>query len=120
MIDSTEAVMVLARGSLADDSAHLAVRVALALPLGGARAILALADTAAVVAVIDVDPGGRGRQLSRELDALTNDEEVPIVVERDSLDRLGLVDSALRPGVVVVSRAELEQLCLVARSCLVI
>jgi hypothetical protein len=120
MIDSTNSVVVLARGSLADDSAHLAVRVALALPLGGAQVILALADTATAIAVPEVDPGGRGRQLSRELDALTSDEEVPIWVERESLQRLGLVDRTLRPGVVVVSRGELEQLCLRARSCLVI
>lgn len=120
MIDSTGAVVVLARGSLAGDTAHLAVRVALALPLGGSRVVLALVDAAAALALPEADPGGHGSQLARELESLTEDEEVPILVERDSLVRLGFGDRGLRRGAVAVDGEELRRVCLMARSCLVL
>ncbi|MHB1574904.1 MAG: DsrE family protein [Candidatus Dormibacteria bacterium] len=120
MIDSTDAVVILSRGSLTDDSARLAVRVALALPLAGSQVILALVDTASAVALSGTEPDGRARQLSRELDSLTGDEEVPILVERESLERLGMADRTLRPGAIRIDREELEHVCLMARSCLVL
>ncbi|MHB1500721.1 MAG: hypothetical protein ACYCYK_06075 [Candidatus Dormibacteria bacterium] len=120
MIASTEALLVLARGSLADESAHLAVRVALALPLGGSRVILALVDTASALALPEMDPGGRGHQLVREFEALTSDEDVPVLVERESLERLGLAGRTMRPGISLIDRDELEQLCRVVSGCLVL
>jgi len=54
------------------------------------------------------------------MEALINDEEAPVAVERESLTELGCLDRPLRRGVNLVSRAELEDACGRARHCLVI
>jgi thiamine monophosphate synthase len=118
---STEGtVMVLARGALADDRAALALRVALALPLGCPSVVLALVGPAAALAVPGAAPGGRATQVARELAALVDDEEVPVLVEQESLVAMGLQDSGLHPGVSQIARREIHRACLEARSCIVI
>jgi hypothetical protein len=52
--------------------------------------------------------------------SLIRDEEAPVQVERESLTQLGLAEAALRQGVEVVSRTEMEAACARARHCLVI
>lgn len=51
MANPTAQVVILARGSLSDDSAMMAVRVGLAIPLGGPGVVLLLVDTAAALGV---------------------------------------------------------------------
>ncbi|HVD04048.1 MAG TPA: hypothetical protein VNF75_07980 [Candidatus Dormibacteraeota bacterium] len=120
MAGPIEEVVVLARGSLSDDSGVLAVRVGLAIPLGGARVVLLLVDTAAALGVEGVTPGGRGGQLSREIAALIEDEESPVMVEEESLWTLGLSDRTLRPGVKRIDRSVVEEWCRKARCCIVL
>ena len=121
MNPARDEVVVLARGGLADESGLLALRVALAIPLGGARVRLLLAGPASMLGLARaLELGARGSQLDRELDSLLNDEEAPVGVELESLAELGLSDRELRPGVDPISRAELEDACGRARHCLVI
>ncbi len=121
MTPVVDEVVVLARGGLADESGLLALRMALAIPLGGSRVRLLLVGAAATFGLSSPpDLGARGSQLDRELDSLLRDEEAPVGVERESLAELGLSDRELRGGVDRVSRAELEDICGRARHCLVI
>jgi len=113
-------IMVLARGAIADDSAALALRVALALPLSCPSVVLALVGPAAALAVVGVAPGGRAVQVARELAALVDDEEVPVWAEQESLSAIGLDENALHHGVSLVARQELHLACLGARACVVI
>jgi hypothetical protein len=108
----SEEVVVLARGDLALEDAALAVRVALALPLGGVTVRLILVDAASALALAEppeLGPWSGG--LARELEALIVEEEVPVLVEMESLAALGLADRALRPRVEVASRAEVAAVC---------
>jgi hypothetical protein len=108
----SEEVVVLARGDLALEDAALAVRVALALPLGGVTVRLILVDAASALALAEppeLGPWSGG--LARELEALIVEEEVPVLVEMESLAALGLADRALRPRVEVASRAEVVAVC---------
>jgi len=117
----SDEVVVLARGGLADEAALLAIRVALAIPLGGSRVRLLLAGPASMLGLLEAPRiGARGSQVDREMEALINDEEAPVAVERESLTELGCLDRPLRRGVNLVSRAELEDACGRARHCLVI
>ena len=98
----------------------MAVRVALALPLGGLTVRLVLVDSASVLGlaeVPDLSPWSGG--LARELEALL-EEEAPVLVEMESLEALGLADRTLRPGVEVASRAEVAAVCSAASKCLVL
>jgi sulfur relay (sulfurtransferase) DsrF/TusC family protein len=117
MTDPADEVVVLARGRLADESATLALRVALAIPLGGASVRLLLTGATCLLAL--ADPSELGSHVEREMTSLIRDEEAPVQVERESLTQLGLAEAALRPGVEVVSRAEMEAACARARHCLV-
>jgi hypothetical protein len=117
----TGSVLVLARGELSGDDAALAVRVALALPLGGLAVRLLLVDGASALSLSDppyLGPWSAG--LARELDTLISEEEVPVLVERESLAALGLTERRLRPGVETVSRSEVAGICAAADSCLVL
>ncbi len=120
MANPTEEVVILARGSLSDDRAMMAVRVGLAIPLGGHGVVLLLVDTAAALGVEGVDPAGRGVQLSREISALIEDEEAPVRVEAESLETLGLGHLPLRRGVEAVPRSAVEEWCRSARCCIVL
>jgi hypothetical protein len=114
-------VVVLARGDLALEDAAMAVRVALALPLGGVDVRLVLVDSASALGLADPpEPGPWSGGLTRELEALIGEEEVPVLVEMESLAALGLAERALRPGVEVASRAEVIAACGSSRSVLVI
>ncbi|MGA7086933.1 MAG: hypothetical protein WA724_03075 [Candidatus Dormiibacterota bacterium] len=117
----TKSVVVLARGDLSSDDAALAVRVALALPLAGLAVRLLLVDAASALglsALPDLGPWSSG--LVREMDALLTDEEVPVLVEQESLAQLGLAGQALRPGVATVPRSQVAAICAAADSCLVL
>ncbi len=121
MSSGSDEVVVLARGGLADEAALLALRVALAIPLGGSPVRLLLAGSACLLGLADAPSiGTRGSQVDREMDALLNDEEAPVAVERESLIELGCLDRPLRRGVSLVPRAEVEDACGRARHCLVI
>ena len=114
-------VLVLARGDLSRDDAGLAVRVALALPLGGLAVSLLLTDSASMLGLLDppdLSPWSSG--LARELDALVSDEEVPVLVEQESLAELGLAERRLRPGVERVPRSQVPTICAAADTCLVL
>jgi len=114
-------LVVLARGDLAVEDAALAVRVALALPLGGVSVRLILVDSASALGLADppeLGPWSGG--LGRELEALIGEEEVPVMVELESLAALGLGDRAFRPGVEVASRSEVAAVCGSSRSFLVL
>ena len=114
-------VVVLARGELSCEDAALAVRVALALPLGGLTVRLVLVDSASVLGLAeapDLSPWSGG--LARELEALLEEEKAPVLVEMESLTALGLADRTLRPGVDVASRAEVAAVCSAASKCLVL
>lgn len=114
-------MVVLARGDLAHEDAALAVRVALALPLGGVNVRLVLVDSASTLGLADPPlPGPWSGGLARELEALIGEEEVPVLVEMESLAALGLAERALRPGVQVASRADVIAICGSAASCLVL
>jgi hypothetical protein len=113
--------VVLARGELDVEDAALAVRVALALPLGGLSVQLVLAEAASALALADpTQLGAWTGGLTRELESLIGEEEVPVLVELESLAGLGLAERVLRPGVEVVSRAEVIAVCASAASCLVL
>jgi hypothetical protein len=117
----SDEIVVLARGNLAGEQAALAVRVALALPLGGLSVRLVLVDAASTLGLAsapDLGPWGGG--VDRELDALLREEEAPVLVESESLEALGLAGRPLRPGVEVVPRRRLADICAAGRSCLVI
>ena len=117
----SKSVVILARGKLATDAAALAVRVALALPLGGLAVRLLLVDSASALGLLDPpDLGPWSGGLGRELDALVGDEEVPVQVEQESLAALGLAGRRLRPGVETVPRSQLVAICAAADSCLVL
>jgi len=103
-------VVVVARGRLADESAALALRLALAIPLGGSSVRFFLTEATCLLAL--AGPSQMGSEMERQMDSLIHDEEAPVAVERESL--------ALRQGVGVVSRAEIEAACAGARHCLVI
>lgn len=114
-------VLVLARGDLSRDDAALAVRVALALPLGGLAVSLLLVDSACALSLFDPpDLGAWSGGLARELDALVSDEAVPVLVEQESLVALGLAERRLRPGVETVRRSQVPTICAAADSCLVL
>lgn len=120
MTSESDEVVVLARGGLADEASILALRVALAIPLGGSRVRLFLAGPAALLGLLDgPQMGARRAQLSQELDSLLHDQGAPVAVEDESLTELGISDRPLWPGVSVVTRAELEDACGQARHCLV-
>jgi hypothetical protein len=113
--------VVLARGDLDVEDAALAVRVALALPLGGLTVRLVLADAASTLALAAPPQlGAWTGGLTRELESLIWEEEVPVLVELESLAGLGLAERDLRPGVAVASRAEVIAVCGSAASCLVL
>lgn len=113
--------VVLARGDLDVEDAALAVRVALALPLGGLTVRLVLAEAASALALADPPQlGAWTGGLTRELESLIGEEEVPVLVELESLAGLGLAERVLRPGVEVASRAEVIAVCGSAASCLVL
>lgn len=117
----TKSIVVLARGELSNDDAALAVRVALALPLSGLAVRLLLVDSASVLGLFDspeLGPWSPG--LARELDALLTDEEVPVLVEQESLAELGLAGRPLRPGVDTAPRSKVAAICAAADSCLVL
>jgi hypothetical protein len=114
-------LLVVARGDLSRDDAALAVRVALALPLGGLAVSLLLVDSASALGLFDLpdlSPWSVG--LARELDALISDEEVPVLVEQESLVALGLTERRLRLGVETVPRSQVPTICAAADSCLVL
>lgn len=114
-------VVVLARGDLAGEEAALAVRIALALPLAGITVRLILADAASALGLADppqLGPWTGG--LVREMEALIGEEEVPVLVEMESLADMGLAERVLRPGVEAASRAEVVAVCAASRSCLVL
>ncbi len=114
-------VVVLARGGLATEASALAVRLALALPLGGLTVRLILADSASPLALADAPhPGPWSGALARELEALIGEEQVPVLVEMESLVVRGLEDRPLRPGVEVASNAEVVAACGSAGSVLVL
>jgi hypothetical protein len=114
-------ILVLARGELALESSALAVRLALALPLGGLQARLVLADSASALALADPpDLTPWSGALTRELEALIDDPDVPVSVEADSLASIGLGDRPLREGIEVVSRQQVLAACASSRSCLVL
>ncbi|HVB52831.1 MAG TPA: hypothetical protein VNF24_01380 [Candidatus Acidoferrales bacterium] len=105
-------VVVLARGDLAVEEAALAIRIALALPLGGVTVRLILADSASALALADppqLGPWSGG--VARELEALIGEEEVPVLVEMESLAALGLAERPLHAGVEVATRAEVVEAC---------
>gem|GEM_PF-2570589 len=113
--------MVLARGKLSTDEAALAVRVALALPLGGLQVRLLLVGGASALSLFeppDLGPWSGG--LARELEALISEEEVPVLVEQESLAALGLAERRLRAGIETVPRSEVAEICAAADSCLVL
>jgi hypothetical protein len=117
----TKSVVVLARGELSSDDAALAVRVALALPLGGLAVRLLLTDSASALGLLkapELGPWSAG--LAQELDALVSDEEIRVMVEQESLAAMGLAGRRLRPGVETVPRAQVEAICATADSCLVL
>jgi hypothetical protein len=117
----TRSVVVLARGGLSGDDAALAVRVALALPLGGLTVRLLLLDGASPMSLFDPpDLGAWSAGLDRELGALISEEEVPVLVEQESLAALGLAQRRLRPGVQTVPRAQVAGICAAADNCLVL
>jgi hypothetical protein len=118
MMVAADEVVIVARGRLADESAALALRVALAIPLGGSSVRLFLTGPTCLLA--RVDPAQMGSQVGRQLDSLIQDEDAPVAAERESLVRLGLAAVQLRPGVGIVSQAEIEEACAKARHCLVI
>ncbi|MGB6772470.1 MAG: hypothetical protein WBF51_10795 [Candidatus Dormiibacterota bacterium] len=119
--EGTKSIVVLARGDLSTDDAALAVRVALALPLGGLAVRLLLVDAASALGLSDPpDLGPWSSGLVRELEALVTDEEVPVLVEQESLGQLGLAGRALRPGVETVPRSQVAAICAAADSCLVL
>lgn len=90
----------MARGGLKGESAALATRVALALPLAGVDPILVLTGTAVVLALTrPASLGRRAPQLAAEFDALIGEERVPVAVEREALEVLGFAASDLRPEV---------------------
>ncbi|MGH7639573.1 MAG: DsrE family protein [Candidatus Dormibacteria bacterium] len=112
--------VVLARGDLAVEDAAQAVRLSLALPLAGLRVRLVLADGAAMLALAELpDLTPWGGNLAAELPALL-EEDVAIVVEKESLVRLGLEGRALRPGIELRPGAEIIALCAQAACCLVL
>jgi hypothetical protein len=114
-------VLVLARGDLSRDDAALGVRVALALPLGGLAVTLLLVDSASALGLLDPpDLGPWSAGLALELEALVSNEEVPILVEQESLAELGLAERPLRPGVERVPRSQVPTICAAADSCLVL
>ncbi|MGA8206922.1 MAG: hypothetical protein WB801_08570 [Candidatus Dormiibacterota bacterium] len=116
-----KSVLLLARGDLSRDDAALAVRVALALPLGGLSVSLLLVDSAAALGLSnppDLGPWSGG--LGRELEALVGDGEVPVLVEQESLVALGLAEPPLRPGVETVPRSQVPAICAEADICLVV
>jgi hypothetical protein len=117
----TKSVVVLARGELSRDDAALAVRVALALPLSGLTVRLLLVDAASALGLADPpDLGAWSGGLARELESLVSDEEVPVLVEQESLAALGFSDRRLRPGVETVPRSQVPTVCAAADSCLVL
>jgi hypothetical protein len=117
----TKSVVVLARGELSRDDAALALRVALALPLGGLAVRLLLVGAASALGLSDPpDLGPWSGGLARELESLVSDEEVPVLVEQESLAALGLSDRGLRLGVETVPRSEVSAICAAADSCLVL
>jgi hypothetical protein len=118
MTVAADEVVIVARGRLADESAALSLRVALAIPLGGSAVRLFLTGATCVLAL--ADPSRMGSETDRQLDSLIHDEEAPVAVERESLARLGLSELELREGVGVVSQVEIEEACAGARHCLVI
>ncbi|MGC2192008.1 MAG: hypothetical protein WA751_06715 [Candidatus Dormiibacterota bacterium] len=105
-------LVVLARGDLSLEDAALAIRIALALPLGGVTVRLILADSASALALAEPpELGPWTGSLSREFEALIRDQEVPVLVELESLVQLGMADRELRLGVEVASRAEVVAAC---------
>jgi hypothetical protein len=105
-------LVVLARGDLSLEDAALAIRIALALPLGGVAVRLILADSASALALADPpELGPWTGSLTREFEALIGDQDVPVLVELESLVQLGMADRELRPGVEVASRAEVVAAC---------
>lgn len=113
--------MVLARGELSSEAPALAVRIALALPLAGVTVRLVLVDAASVLALADApDLAPWSGALVPELEALVDKEGAPVLVELESLAALGLAERALRPGVEVVPRSEVAEVCAGAFSCLVL
>ena len=113
--------MILARGGLAGEEAALAVRIAIALPLGGTSTRLVLVGSASALGLADPpDLSPWSGALSRELEALTGEADVPVLVETESLIALGLEDRHLRDGVDVISRREVMATLGRAANCLVL
>ena len=82
---------------------------------------LLLVDSASALGLFDLpdlSPWSVG--LARELDALISDEEVPVLVEQESLVALGLTERRLRLGVETVPRSQVPTICAAADSCLVL
>ncbi|HVC22470.1 MAG TPA: hypothetical protein VNH82_03450 [Candidatus Dormibacteraeota bacterium] len=114
-------VVVLARGALDREESAFAVRVALALPLGGLTVRLVLVDSASALALATPPQlGAWTGGLTTELETLIREEEVPVVAELESLVALGLADRDLRPGVEVATRTEVITICGSAATCLVL
>jgi hypothetical protein len=88
MTVAADEVVVVARGRLADESAALALRVALAIPLGGSSVRLFLTEATCLLAL--AGPSQIGSLTERQMDSLIHDEEAPVAVERESLARFGL------------------------------
>jgi hypothetical protein len=114
-------IVVLARGRLSGEGAALAVRVALALPLGGLSVQLILVDSASALgleALPELSPWSG--DLKRELEALVAEEEAAVLVERESLEELGLAGHPLRAGVALVGRDQVAAVCAAAGGCIVL
>jgi hypothetical protein len=114
-------IVVLARSRLSGERAALAVRVALALPLGGISTRLILVDSASALgleAVPDLSLWSGG--LDRELEALVTEEGAAVLVEQESLEELGLAGRPLRAGAALVGRDQVAAFCGAAGSCLVL
>ncbi|HUY56705.1 MAG TPA: hypothetical protein VMV12_02625 [Candidatus Micrarchaeaceae archaeon] len=114
-------VLVISRGELSTEAPALAVRVALALPLGGLNTRLVLVDATVTLGLADAaDLSPWSGRMTRELDALIKEQETPVLVELESLRTLGLEERTLRRGVDVATRAEVTALCAAADLCLVL
>ncbi|MGC1184137.1 MAG: hypothetical protein WBA31_03165 [Candidatus Dormiibacterota bacterium] len=121
MTAERQEVVVLARGALDREDPALAVRVALALPLGGMTVRLVLVDAASALALATpLQLGAWTGALTTELETLITDEGVPVVAELESLVALGLAERDLRPGVEVATQAEVIAICGSAATCLVL
>ncbi len=112
---------MLARGRLSGEGPALAVRIALAIPLGECSVRLVLADDASALACASTSErfpwSGSWRA---EVEALVGEEEMPVEVERESLEELGLAQAQLIQGVRPITRAELTERLSSARHTLVI